>query len=132
MISKKEAGKEKSISENSEPDTVTDGASKDLKAATASETQPAEPEKPHLEPQSPSSKRRQSEFGPSSAGSSSQNVTPKRARGAQTAVKILPIKYEFCGVEDMVILIANMISELIATNDGLPLRTGVLTRFHSR
>jgi hypothetical protein len=32
----------------------------------------------------------------------------------------------------MVVLIANMISELIQTNDALPLRSGVLTRFHSR
>jgi hypothetical protein len=37
-----------------------------------------------------------------------------------------------CSVEDMVILIADMISELIETNDNLPLRDVVLTRFHSR
>jgi hypothetical protein len=47
-------------------------------------------------------------------------------------VKILPARYEFCPVEDMVVLIANMISELIQMNDHLPLRSGVLTRFHSR
>jgi hypothetical protein len=89
-------------------------------------------EKPSLEPQSPNSKRRQPSAGPSSVGVNSQNIGPKRARPAKTEVKVLPVKYEFCEVEDMVILIANMISELIATNDGLPLRTGVLTRFHSR
>ncbi|KIM92967.1 hypothetical protein OIDMADRAFT_67150, partial [Oidiodendron maius Zn] len=46
--------------------------------------------------------------------------------------KLLSAKYEFCEVEDIVVLIANMISELIETNDVLPLRSGVLTRFHSR
>jgi hypothetical protein len=103
-----------------------------VEAAAATEAAPTRLEKPLLEAQSPSTKRRQSPTGPSSVGANSRNTAPKRARGAQTEVKILPIKYEFCEVEDMVILIANMISELIATNDGLPLRTGVLTRFHSR
>lgn len=32
----------------------------------------------------------------------------------------------------MVVLIAHMLSELIETNDGLALRSGSLTRFHSR
>jgi hypothetical protein len=45
---------------------------------------------------------------------------------------VLPARYELCAVEDMVILIADMISELIETNDNLPLRDVVLTRFHSR
>jgi hypothetical protein len=93
---------------------------------------PKEVENPSLGPQSPSFKRRQSSAGHSSATISNQKVGPKRARPAKAEVKVLPVKYEFCEVEDMVILIANMISELIATNDGLPLRTGVLTRFHSR
>jgi hypothetical protein len=35
-------------------------------------------------------------------------------------------------VDDMVVVISHMISELIETNDQLPLRNGVLTRFHSR
>jgi len=81
-------------------------------------------------------KRRKSQegfrTGPSSTGGKSQTLASKRPRSAQTPVKILPLKYEFCDVEDMVVLIANMISELIQTNDGLPLRSGVLTRFHSR
>jgi hypothetical protein len=71
------------------------------------EGQPKIHEKPLLEPQSPSSKRRQSLTGTSTVVGSSHNVAPKRARAAQTAVKILPIKYEFCEVEDMVILIAD-------------------------
>ncbi|POS84408.1 cyclin-domain-containing protein [Erysiphe pulchra] len=47
-------------------------------------------------------------------------------------MKILPFKYELCPVEDLVILISSMIQELIHTNDNLPARTNVLTRFHSR
>lgn len=35
-------------------------------------------------------------------------------------------------MEDMVILIANMLSELIETNDLLAMKSGQLTRFHSR
>jgi hypothetical protein len=85
-----------------------------------------------LEAASPSIKRRQSRVGSSSAGSNSQALPLKRVKSEQDSVKVLPAKYEFCEVEDMVILIANMISELIQTNDSLPLRTGVLTRFHSR
>jgi hypothetical protein len=91
---------------------------------------------PVVKAESPSTKRRQSqEISPGgypSDISSSKPYVPKRARSMQTPVKILPAKYEFCEVEDMVVLIANMISELIQTNDGLPLRSGVLTRFHSR
>ena len=93
---------------------------------------PPSPSKPTLEAQSPGMKRRQSRDGEASANNTSQISAPKRAKSAQAQVKILPSKYEFCEVEDMVILIANMISELIQTNDGLPLRSGVLTRFHSR
>ncbi|KAJ8124602.1 hypothetical protein O1611_g9039 [Lasiodiplodia mahajangana] len=42
------------------------------------------------------------------------------------------MRYELCDVEDMVILIANMIGELIETNDSLAMKSGNLTRFHSR
>ncbi|OIW27548.1 cyclin-related 2, partial [Coniochaeta ligniaria NRRL 30616] len=45
---------------------------------------------------------------------------------------ILPQKYELCRVEDIVVLIANMLCELIETNDALALKSGHLTRFHSR
>ena len=44
----------------------------------------------------------------------------------------MPVLYEFCPVEDMVVLIAHMLAELIETNDALALRPGNLTRFHSR
>ena len=80
---------------------------------------------------SPSIKRRQSRVDSTSTANTSVLPT-KRVKSGETEVKILPLKYEFCEVEDMVVLIANMISELLETNDNLPLRTGVLTRFHSR
>lgn len=101
-------------------------------AAPAAVMAPSSPTKPIIEGQSPVSKRRQSPSGqlPDSVGG--DKPEPKRARSDLPQVKVLPAKYEFCEVEDIVVLIANMISELIQTNDGLPLRSGVLTRFHSR
>lgn len=45
---------------------------------------------------------------------------------------LLPRRYELCAPEAMVVLIAHMLGELIETNDGLALRSGHLTRFHSR
>jgi len=88
--------------------------------------------KPVLEAGSPSMKKRHNQDENLSAISSTSALPPKRVRSAQTPIKVLPAKYELCEVEDMVVLIANMISELIETNDSLPLRSGVLTRFHSR
>lgn len=85
--------------------------------------------------ESPTMKRRQSQAvdnGSVYIPDKTQTLPPKRVRSTQTRVKVLPLRYEMCEVEDMVVLIANMISELIQTNDELPLRTGVLTRFHSR
>jgi hypothetical protein len=79
---------------------------------------------------SPGTKRRQS--ATSATASTERASAPKRPKAARKPVKVLPTRYELCAVEDLVILIASMISELIETNDGLPLRTGVLTRFHSR
>lgn len=93
---------------------------------------PPSPEKPTLKPESPGMKRRQSQDPPVPTNSVSQTIPLKRSRPEQTAVKILPAKYEFCPVEDLVVLISDMIQALIQTNDSLPLRTGVLTRFHSR
>lgn len=85
--------------------------------------------------QSPNTNRRQ-EADPAKDDISRTNPQklspPKRARAAQRAPKVLPVRYELCDVEDMVILVANMVSELIQTNDNLPLRGVVLTRFHSR
>jgi hypothetical protein len=79
-------------------------------------------------------KRRNSESQREGASASASIVTgsPKRARAEAAPPKILPQKYEFCRVEDIVILIANMLCELIETNDALALKSGHLTRFHSR
>jgi len=84
--------------------------------------------------QSPSTKRRQvlDQTITVSSPSESHFSTPKRPKSSKRVPKVLPRKYELCDVEDIVILIADMISELIETNDNLPLRDVVLTRFHSR
>jgi hypothetical protein len=68
----------------------------------------------------------------SSQVASSQSSSPKRSKTAQGPAKVLPLRYELCDVEDMVVLIANMLSELIETNDSLAMKSGHLTRFHSR
>lgn len=84
--------------------------------------------------QSPNTKRRQV-LDPADDRTLSpkpQLSAPKRVKSSMRAPKVLPIRYELCDVEDVVILIADMISELIETNDNLPLRDVVLTRFHSR
>lgn len=57
---------------------------------------------------------------------------PKRQRQAPAPVKVLPQKYELCSWEDIVVLVAHMLAELIETNDALALQSGNLTRFHSR
>ncbi|KAM5342951.1 hypothetical protein ACJ41O_013917 [Fusarium nematophilum] len=56
----------------------------------------------------------------------------KRPKPDAPPPKVLPEKYEFCAVEDMVELIAHMLAELIATNDAIRISNGGLTRFHSR
>ena len=63
-----------------------------------------------------------------------ENPSPKSSKRAkaETPTKILPIKYELCAVEDVVELIACMLSELITTNDAIRISSAVLTRFHSR
>lgn len=50
----------------------------------------------------------------------------------QVAVKILPADYGLCAVEDLVVLIADMLSVIIQKNDRRTLRNDDLTRFHSR
>ena len=104
--------------------------------ALATPTVPA-PESPHLEPQSPSHSKRTSDsernvVAPVSTVEEGKGSPPKRARAEPKQVKLLPAKYELCEVEDIVVLVSDMILELIHTNDCLPLRTGGLTRFHSR
>lgn len=66
-----------------------------------------------------------------SAGQSGPH-SPKRAR---LAPKIVPRRYEHCPVEDLVVLIAHMLGELIELNDEQAQKAGQrhnLTRFHSR
>ncbi|KAK4155116.1 cyclin-domain-containing protein [Chaetomidium leptoderma] len=84
------------------------------------------------------SKRRNSQ-GPGSSASAlatdalqNPSTLSKRAKPAATPPKILPLRYEHCLVEDVVALIAHMLGELIETNDTLALKSGHLTRFHSR
>lgn len=84
------------------------------------------------------SKRRNSQ-GPGNGSSAapvdaSQNPSTlsKRAKPDTAPPKVLPLRYEFCVVEDIVVLIAHMLGELIETNDTLALKSGHLTRFHSR
>ncbi|KAK5661533.1 hypothetical protein OQA88_11437 [Cercophora sp. LCS_1] len=81
------------------------------------------------------SKRKSTDEVPSKAqpnAAESPSTLAKRPKPAEAPPKILPLKYENCAVEDVVVLIAHMLGELIETNDALALRTGHLTRFHSR
>ncbi|KAF2969879.1 hypothetical protein GQX73_g3688 [Xylaria multiplex] len=100
---------------------------------------PAEPSpetvqtiKQSTHPLSPAKRRSSQDHGIISAVEASQSSSPKRTRPNANPPKILPSRYELCDVEDMVILIANMIGELIETNDSLAMKSGNLTRFHSR
>ncbi|KAL8952375.1 MAG: hypothetical protein Q9222_001711 [Ikaeria aurantiellina] len=68
----------------------------------------------------------------SATSSSSQGSSPKRARPAKSAVKLMPAEYETCDVKDLVVLISKMLMELVRFNDEIPLKDGRLTRFHSR
>lgn len=124
------------------PSSMADGASAPVKVENEEippepTIAPVEPNaqvsrdiNPPIQPESPSMKRRQSAI--EDAQSASKKVSsPKRVK-PQTTVKILPRKYENCEEEDMVVLIASMIAELIQRNDLLPPQSGVLTRFHSR
>ncbi|OTB04299.1 hypothetical protein M426DRAFT_320888 [Hypoxylon sp. CI-4A] len=82
-------------------------------------------------------KRRQSQdpiraYPSSSVVASSQSGSPKRTKPNECPPKVLPLRYEFCEVEDMVTLISNMLGELIETNDSIAMKSGQLTRFHSR
>ncbi|KXJ96952.1 cyclin-domain-containing protein [Microdochium bolleyi] len=90
-------------------------------------------------PLSPSKRRKSIEEAVGTVAHPSTSVvvsslpsSPKRSKPNQGPPKVLPLKYELCDVEDMVILIANMLSELIETNDAIAMKSGQLTRFHSR
>lgn len=100
---------------------------------TSRSSAPQAPPTPPARLKTSQTKRRQfKETTDAISSATTQSSPPKRTKSAKPAAKVLPARYELCDVEDMVILIADMISELIETNDNLPLRDVVLTRFHSR
>lgn len=116
---------------------VTAAAGPQATATTA--TAPLESEPPMLKAPHPLSpnKRRNSEGPGAEAGESSVagqagRALPKRVKPDVAPPKVLPVRYELCAIEDVVVLIANMLAELIETNDALAMRSGHLTRFHSR
>ncbi|KAI8947296.1 cyclin-domain-containing protein [Xylaria longipes] len=92
----------------------------------------AQSNKQSANPLSPTKRRNSHDHGIVSAVGASQSSSPKRTRPNASPPKVLPLRYELCEVEDMVTLIANMIGELIETNDSLAMKSGNLTRFHSR
>jgi hypothetical protein len=69
---------------------------------------------------------------PAAPSNQLQPSEAKRRRSDAPAMKALPARYEDCDVKDLGIVIADMLMELIRTNDAIPLRDGGLTRFHSR
>lgn len=70
--------------------------------------------------------------GEGSAVAQEQLSPAKRARTQDPNLKVMPLKYETCDVKDLGVLISDMLMELVRLNDGIPLRDGQLTRFHSR
>jgi hypothetical protein len=50
----------------------------------------------------------------------------------QVAVRLLPAEYTLCPVEDLVVLIADMLSEVIQINDQRIIKNDYCTRFHSK
>lgn len=96
---------------------------------------PSLPANSAVQPLSPSKRKNSPELGSSATLTGladSPSTLSKRAKPDEAPPKYLALKYEFCAVEDMVVLIAHMLGELIETNDKPALRTGHLTRFHSR
>ncbi|KAI9697729.1 MAG: hypothetical protein M1820_007716 [Bogoriella megaspora] len=61
-----------------------------------------------------------------------QPTANKRQRPDAAAMRPMPVQYIDCDVKDLGIVIADMLMELIRTNDVIPLQDRGLTRFHSR
>jgi len=104
---------------------------------SALSSQPPEKPGPSKNVASPSPAKRRSSEGPTGVGDGpsvvhSPATLAKRPKTNTHPPKVLPERYELCPVEDMVVLVANMLGELIETNDALALKSGHLTRFHSR
>ncbi|KAH9908080.1 cyclin-domain-containing protein [Xylariomycetidae sp. FL2044] len=97
---------------------------------------PIKPSDPQANPLSPNKRRSSHDHDQpephSSVVAASQPSSSKRAKPEQSPPKELPLKYELCEVEDLVVLISNMLGELIKTNDSIAMKSGSLTRFHSR
>lgn len=96
-------------------DKHTDSSNSSISSSKRNATEPAE---------------REQADGETNAEESRQG-SPKRPRKIEE-VKIMPMQYEKCDPRDLVVLISSMLMELIRYNDGIPLRDGHLTRFHSR
>lgn len=92
------------------------------------------PHSPSTVPQFPTTKQRLSRerLQSDSPLASTNSSSPESVKPVPIRVKILPVGYEVCKVEDLVVLISCMISELIRLNDQRPLRDSDLTRFHSK
>lgn len=105
-------------------------------SATRSSSPKQQPPPPPTLSQTTSPNKRRNSQGPDRGGSANTphdpSVVPKRAKAEAAPPTILPQRYELCPVEDIVVLIANMLGELIETNDSLALKSRHLTRFHSR
>ena len=63
-----------------------------------------------------------------------QSIVPSESKRSrhEVVVQLMPKRYETCDVKLLGRLIADMLLELIRLNDGIPLKDGQLTRFHSR
>ncbi|KAK8025704.1 nuc-1 negative regulatory protein preg [Apiospora arundinis] len=114
-----------------EPNIEPIRRAEEVKQATAASRNPLSPAKRRN-----SQELTQPSTGPGSASTSSvvtsSRNSPKRSRPSAGPPKVLPLRYELCDVEDMVVLIANMLNELIETNDSIAIKNSHLTRFHSR
>lgn len=129
---------------SSQPDLVQDNASDPSYGGASNQSSlPSTPvtvvqQPPMLKalpPQSPHKRRNSQGHGTvmdkASSSPTSQSL-PKRMKPETAPPKVLPVRYDLCAIEDIVVLIADMLSELIETNDSLAMRSGSLTRFHSR
>ncbi|KAK6330529.1 hypothetical protein TWF696_003416 [Orbilia brochopaga] len=56
----------------------------------------------------------------------------KRAKPMLSTKRLVPREYNLCSMNDLVVLISDMLNQLVAINNVIPLTQGGLTRFHSR
>lgn len=114
-------------------DAATAASSKELVTQLTQPDANTSPTKRRVSPPAAAEQSAAAAQAVETAQSKQETAQPsKRQRADDQPPKGLPQKYEFCPVEDMVELIANMLSELINTNDAIRTSSGGLTRFHSR